>query len=61
MLLENLIRNVPGKDVQCDELWAYVQMKEKTKTHKALTTESSVMPIVLLLSNAQQSLCLVGI
>ena len=22
MLLENLIRNVPVKDVQCDELWA---------------------------------------
>lgn len=39
MLLENLIRNVPVKDVQCDELWAYVQMKEKTKTRKALTTE----------------------
>lgn len=39
MLLENLIRNVPVKDVQCDELWAFVQMKEKTKTRKALTTE----------------------
>jgi transposase-like protein/IS1 family transposase len=39
MLLENLIRNVPVKDVQCDELWAFVQMKEKTKTKKALTTE----------------------
>jgi IS1 family transposase len=39
MLLENLIRNVPVKDLQCDELWAFVQMKEKTKTRKALTTE----------------------
>jgi len=39
MLLENLVRNVPVKDVQCDELWAFVQMKEKTKTKKALTTE----------------------
>jgi len=39
MLLENLVRNVPVKDVQCDELWAFVQMKEKTKTRKALTTE----------------------
>jgi transposase-like protein/IS1 family transposase len=39
MLLENLIRNVPVRDVQCDELWAFVQMKEKTKTRKALTTE----------------------
>jgi transposase-like protein/IS1 family transposase len=38
-LLENLIRNVPVKDVQCDELWAFVQMKEKTKTRKALTSE----------------------
>lgn len=39
MLLENLIRSVPVKDVQCDELWAFVQMKEKTKTRKALTSE----------------------
>jgi hypothetical protein len=39
MLLENLIRNVPVRDVQCDELWAFVQMKEKTKTKKTLTTE----------------------
>ena len=39
MLLENLIKDVPVRDVQCDELWAFVQMKEKTKTRKALTTE----------------------
>jgi hypothetical protein len=39
MLLENLIRNVPVKDIQCDELWGYVQMKEKTKTKKMLTSE----------------------
>lgn len=39
MLLENLIKDVDVKDVQCDELWGYVQMKEKTKTKKALTSE----------------------
>ncbi len=39
MLLENLIREIPVKDIQCDELWGYVQMKEKTKTRKALTSE----------------------
>jgi transposase-like protein len=39
MLLENLVRSVAVKDVQCDELWAFVQMKEKTKTRKALTSE----------------------
>jgi transposase-like protein len=39
MLLENLIRDVPVQDVQCDELWAYVQMKEKTKNKKMLVTE----------------------
>jgi transposase-like protein/IS1 family transposase len=39
ILLENLIREIPVKDIQCDELWGYVQMKEKTKTRKALTSE----------------------
>lgn len=39
MLLENLIRDVTVQDVQCDEIWGYVQMKEKTKTKKALTSE----------------------
>lgn len=39
MLLENLIREIPVRDIQCDELWGYVQMKEKTKTKKALTSE----------------------
>lgn len=39
MLLENLIREIPVRDIQCDELWGYVQMKEKTKTRKALTSE----------------------
>jgi transposase-like protein len=30
MLLENLIREIPVRDIQCDELWGYVQIKEKT-------------------------------
>ena len=35
MLLENLMPRIfQFRDVQCDELWGYVQMKEKTKTTK---------------------------
>jgi IS1 family transposase len=30
-LLEHRIKGVPVKDVQCDELWCFVKMKEKTK------------------------------
>lgn len=30
-LLEERIKGVPVKDVQCDELWCFVKMKEKTK------------------------------
>ena len=31
--IENLLPLIfQFKDVQCDELWAFVQMKEKTKT-----------------------------
>ncbi|MFY9819923.1 MAG: IS1 family transposase [Thermoanaerobaculia bacterium] len=30
-LLDRLVRNVPVKDVQADELWNFVGMKEKTK------------------------------
>lgn len=30
-LLEERIRNVPVKDVQCDELWSFIAMKQKTK------------------------------
>ncbi|HET8783564.1 MAG TPA: hypothetical protein VFM63_14155, partial [Pyrinomonadaceae bacterium] len=40
--LENLIRNVPVRDVQCDELWAFVQTKEKTKTRKDSQLKNSV-------------------
>jgi transposase-like protein/IS1 family transposase len=32
--LESRIENVPVKDVECDELWAFVGMKEKTKNKK---------------------------
>jgi len=36
-LLSRLVRNVEVKDVQCDELWSFVAMKEKTKTRKGIT------------------------
>ena len=35
-LLGRLVHSVPVKDVQCDELWSFVAMKEKTKTRKGL-------------------------
>src|ERR1043165_709256 len=35
-LLGRLVRNVDAKDVQADELWSFVRMKEKTKTRKGL-------------------------
>lgn len=36
-LLSRLVRNVEAKDVQGDELWAVVKMKEKTKVKKGIT------------------------
>jgi transposase-like protein/IS1 family transposase len=33
-MLDNLIQGVSVKDVQCDEIWGFVQMKEKTKHRK---------------------------
>src|SRR6185312_8693244 len=36
-ILSRLVRNVPVKDVQADELWCFVGMKEKTKVRKAIT------------------------
>jgi IS1 family transposase/transposase-like protein len=33
-LLSRLVRNVEVKDVQCDELWSFVAMKEKTRVRK---------------------------
>jgi transposase-like protein/IS1 family transposase len=35
-LLSKLVRNVPVQDVQCDELWSFVGMKEKTKARKGI-------------------------
>ncbi|MFY9826843.1 MAG: transposase [Thermoanaerobaculia bacterium] len=37
-LLSRLVRNVPVKDVQADELWCFVGMKEKTKVRKGETS-----------------------
>ncbi|HEX3530566.1 MAG TPA: hypothetical protein VH988_26185 [Thermoanaerobaculia bacterium] len=36
-LLGRMVRDVKVEDVQCDELWSYVAMKEKTKVRKQLT------------------------
>ncbi|HSF42099.1 MAG TPA: IS1 family transposase [Thermoanaerobaculia bacterium] len=36
-LLNRLVRGVAVEDVQCDELWNFVGMKEKTKARKKLT------------------------
>ena len=38
--LENRIKHVPVKDVECDELWCFVKMKEKTKGKKRLQWDS---------------------
>ncbi|HXU29568.1 MAG TPA: hypothetical protein VN851_03235 [Thermoanaerobaculia bacterium] len=35
-LLGRLVHQVPVKDVQCDELWSFVAMKEKTKVRKGI-------------------------
>ena len=34
--LEERIRDVPVEDVQCDEIWGFVEMKERTKVGKGL-------------------------
>ena len=39
-LLENRIKDVPVRDVECDELWCFVGMKEKTKGKKRLQWDS---------------------
>src|SRR5215218_2709067 len=36
-LLGRLLQAVPVADVQCDELWSFVGMKEKTKVRKQVT------------------------
>ncbi len=36
-LLNRLVRGVGVEDVQCDELWNFVGMKEKTKARKQIT------------------------
>src|SRR5215203_1990972 len=39
-LLGRLLKDVPVADVQCDELWSVVKMKEKTKVKKGITDPS---------------------
>ena len=38
--MEKKLRNVKVNDLQADEIWAYVGMKEKTKKRKALETDT---------------------
>jgi transposase-like protein/IS1 family transposase len=38
-LLNRLVHRVEVKDVQADEIWAYVAMKEKTKRKKGITDD----------------------
>jgi transposase-like protein/IS1 family transposase len=37
-LLAGLVRGVKVADVQCDELWSFVSMKEKVKVRKGITS-----------------------
>jgi transposase-like protein/IS1 family transposase len=36
-LMNRLVRGVEAKDIQCDELWSVVAMKEKTKARKKIS------------------------
>jgi transposase-like protein/IS1 family transposase len=38
-LLGRLVHAVPVKDVQCDEIWSFVSMKERTKTRKGIVSD----------------------
>lgn len=39
-ILDEKIQGLQVKDVQCDEIWGYVEMKEKTKKSKGSTDET---------------------
>lgn len=41
-LMGKLIVNVPVKDVQCDEIWAFVSKKEAHKLPEEATMKASV-------------------
>ena len=36
--IEDRLRDLPVKDVQCDEIWGFVGMKERTKAKKRLSS-----------------------
>ena len=38
-LMEERISGLSVRDVQCDEVWGYVQLKEKTKTRKGIESD----------------------
>lgn len=39
VFLEKTITNVPVEDVQCDEIWGFVGMKEKTRVRRGLAED----------------------
>ena len=39
VLLDRLVVNVPVEDVEADELWAFIGMKEKTKDRKGIESD----------------------
>lgn len=41
-LLNDKIKNIPVSDVQCDEIWGFVGMKEKTKKKLALMEDDEL-------------------
>ena len=51
-VMGKLIVNIPVKDVQCDEIWAFVQKKEGNKAPLKRTTTASATPTALLPSSA---------
>ena len=54
-LMETKIKGLHVSDVQCDELWGYVGMKEKTKTRKGMedTTQGDAWTFVAFERNSK--------
>ncbi len=54
-LLEDKLASLRVRDVQCDEMWGYVGMKEKRKGRERQDVDTLEMRTLTLLSNATQS------
>lgn len=57
-VMGRLIVNVPIRDIECDEIWGFVQKKEGTKRRGNRVTKPSETPTVSSQSSAIQSLFL---